>query len=440
MVLFNHTTRELTAKIVYYGPGLSGKTTNLKALHERLDQASTGRLLSLATSQDRTIYFDLLPVELGNIKGYAVRFQLCTVPGQVFYNETRKLVLKGADGIVFVVDSQWSMLSHNLESYQNLRDNLREMNVAPETIPMVIQYNKRDLPSILSVEGLQESLGFGDLPFVEAVAPEGRGVVETFKLASKLTLVDLMRRLQRPTSLAVLRADVTGTGPGKVFGPPKPAPAPAEPPVTHPTFVEPLSSSEPPFETSAELPSPSTDEIFGIPFRVPEAPAPEELILPEPPPTDAELRPADVPPSEPASFSVVPAVDPDDDTAPGGPPSLGTVAAATAAPEPEARPDVPSVLADETESDTKGEVLPALTVPTVPTESTWLPETASSVRTATDYEVLERRITELEGRLDRVLTALRGALGEPGGAVDEASGARDAQEPPSRPKAEDPGI
>ncbi|HEX7580518.1 MAG TPA: ADP-ribosylation factor-like protein, partial [Thermoanaerobaculia bacterium] len=159
MVLFNHTTRELTAKVVYYGPGLSGKTTNLKALHERLDQASTGRLLSLATAQDRTIYFDLLPVELGNIKGYAVRFQLCTVPGQVFYNETRKLVLKGVDGIVFVVDSQWSMLSHNLESYQNLRDNLREMGVVPESIPTVIQYNKRDLAGVLSIEALQESLG-----------------------------------------------------------------------------------------------------------------------------------------------------------------------------------------------------------------------------------------------------------------------------------------
>ena len=385
MVLFNHTTRELTAKVVYYGPGLSGKTTNLKALHERLDQASTGRLLSLATAQDRTIYFDLLPVELGNIKGYAVRFQLCTVPGQVFYNETRKLVLKGVDGIVFVVDSQWSMLSHNLESYQNLGDNLREIGVAPESIPTVIQYNKRDLAGILSVEALQESLGFGDLPFVEAVALEGRGIVETFKLASKLTFINLMRKLQRPTSLAVLRADATGTGRGRVFGPPKPAVAAPVPAVTRPAFVEPSPSPDSPFETSAELPSPSIDEIFGIPLRVPEAPAPEELIQPEPPPTDAELHPPNADHAEPHELSVDRSIDSE----------------------------------DETEFDAPGDTLPAPTV--------------MPARTPADYNALERRITELEGRLDRVLTALRGAIGEHGGVPD-------MQKPPSLPKAEDPGI
>ncbi|MCE7959972.1 MAG: hypothetical protein DYH06_18845, partial [Acidobacteria bacterium ACB2] len=198
MVLFNHSTRELTAKIVYYGPGLCGKTTNLRLLHDRLDRGTVGRLLSLSTAQDRTIYFDLLPVELGNIKGYTVRFQLCTVPGQVFYNETRKLVLRGVDGIVFVVDSQWSMLSHNLESFQNLKENLDEQGLSLDQIPLVIQFNKRDLPGVLPVETLQESLGFGSYAFVDAVASEGRGVVETFRLVSKLTFVDLLRRLQRP--------------------------------------------------------------------------------------------------------------------------------------------------------------------------------------------------------------------------------------------------
>ncbi len=168
MVLFNHSTRELTAKIVYYGPGLCGKTTNLRLLHEKLDQATTGRLLSLSTAQDRTIYFDLLPVELGNVKGYTVRFQLCTVPGQVFYNETRKLVLKGVDGLVFVVDSQWSMLSHNLESFQNLRENMQELGQNFDETAVVIQYNKRDLPGVLSVQALQESLGFQEFPFVES--------------------------------------------------------------------------------------------------------------------------------------------------------------------------------------------------------------------------------------------------------------------------------
>ncbi len=200
MALFNHTTKELTAKIVYYGPGLCGKTTNLRVLHGQLERATKGRLLSLATAQDRTIYFDLLPIELGNIKGYTVRFQLCTVPGQVFYNETRKIVLRGVDGIVFVVDSQWSMLSHNLESFQNMKENLAEERVALESIPVVIQYNKRDLPGSMSLEALQDALGFAAFPFVEAVASDGKGVVETFRLASKLTFVDLLRRLQKGAS------------------------------------------------------------------------------------------------------------------------------------------------------------------------------------------------------------------------------------------------
>ena len=196
MALFNHATKELTAKIVYYGPGLCGKTSNLKLLHQRLERGA-GKLLSLSTAQDRTIYFDLLPIELGNIKGYTVRFQVCTVPGQVFYNETRKIVLRGVDGLVFVVDSQWSMLSHNLECFQNLRENLSEEKITLESLPVVIQYNKRDLPSALSVEALQDSLGFHSYPYVETVASEGSGVIETFKLVSKLTFVDLLRRLQR---------------------------------------------------------------------------------------------------------------------------------------------------------------------------------------------------------------------------------------------------
>lgn len=201
MALFNHVTRELTAKVVYYGAGLSGKTTNLKVLQGSLEKGTAGRLLSLATAQDRTIYFDLLPVELGNIKGYSVRFQLCTVPGQVFYNETRKLVLKGVDGIVFVVDSQWSMLSHNLEAFSNLRENLEEAGIDLSSLPLVIQYNKRDLPGVLPVKALQDSLGFGDFPYVEAVASEGRGVVETFKLVSRQTFVHLLRKIQRPETM-----------------------------------------------------------------------------------------------------------------------------------------------------------------------------------------------------------------------------------------------
>jgi len=261
VALFNHSSRELTAKIVYYGPALGGKTTNLRSLHAKLDQASRGRLLSLATAQDRTIYFDLLPVELGNIKGYTVRFQLCTVPGQVFYNETRKIVLRGVDGVVFVVDSQPAMLSHALESFQNLRENLREEKVALESLPVVIQYNKRDLPSALSVAALQESLGFSAYPFVEASAANGAGIVETFRLVSKLTFVDLLRRLQRgepgvtETAAAALAAvtepaPVTATdGPEPVFahterGPDLPRESPTPVPAPEPVSVT-ASSREP---------------------------------------------------------------------------------------------------------------------------------------------------------------------------------------------------
>ncbi|MGA7993016.1 MAG: GTPase domain-containing protein, partial [Thermoanaerobaculia bacterium] len=246
MALFNHATKELTAKIVYYGPGLCGKTTNLKILHQRLERGA-GKLLSLSTAQDRTIYFDLLPIELGNIKGYTVRFQVCTVPGQVFYNETRRIVLRGVDGLVFVVDSQWSMLSHNLESFQNLRENLADEKIPLESLPVVIQYNKRDLPSALSVEALQESLGFQSYPYVEAVASEGMGVLETFKLASKLTFVDLLRRLQRgwqpPVGADSASAESLGSAPsgapvqsfpGPAVTISAPAPEPEEAPAAAP--------------------------------------------------------------------------------------------------------------------------------------------------------------------------------------------------------------
>src|SRR5262245_34706520 len=196
MVIYNAATRELTAKIVYYGPGLCGKTTNLKVLHDRLEPGTAGKPLNLQTQTDRTIYFDLLPVEIGDIKGYKIRFQLATVPGQTAFNETRRVVLKGVDGIVFVADSQWTMLPKNLEAWQNLKDNLKVNGITFESIPVVIQYNKRDLADILAVDAMQEALGLSSYPFVEAVASAGRGVTETFKLISKLTFVDLLRRLQ----------------------------------------------------------------------------------------------------------------------------------------------------------------------------------------------------------------------------------------------------
>src|SRR5712671_3651395 len=196
MVLFNHATREMTAKIVYYGPGLCGKTTNLMVIFDKLDPKQKGKMLSLATKTDRTLFFDLLPVDIGKVGAFNLKIQLYTVPGQVFYNETRKLVLKGADAVVFVADSQPSMTESNRESFANLIDNLQENNLDPNDTPIIIQFNKRDIPGVLSVEKLQEDLGFEGYPYAEASALKGEGVMETFKLASKITAKHLYARLK----------------------------------------------------------------------------------------------------------------------------------------------------------------------------------------------------------------------------------------------------
>ena len=175
MVLFNHATREMTAKIVYYGPGLCGKTTNLMVIFDKLDPKQKGKMLSLATKTDRTLFFDLLPVDIGKVGAFNLKIQLYTVPGQVFYNETRKLVLKGADAVVFVADSQPSMVESTRESFANLLENLEQNNIDPNDTPIVIQFNKRDIPGVLPVEELQEALGFEGYPYTEAVGDQGRG-------------------------------------------------------------------------------------------------------------------------------------------------------------------------------------------------------------------------------------------------------------------------
>src|SRR6266446_6124843 len=191
MVLFNYSTKELTAKVVYYGAGLCGKTTNLQWIHEKLPIKNKGKMLSLATETDRTLFFDFLPIELGTIRGMKTRIQLYTVPGQVFYNATRRMVLKGADCVVFVADSQEPMLEANLESLRNLRDNLEANEINPGEIPMVLQFNKRDLPNALPLEILNERLNDGNYPFYEAVALKGIGVEETLKGATALVFRSL---------------------------------------------------------------------------------------------------------------------------------------------------------------------------------------------------------------------------------------------------------
>src|SRR3954470_22037475 len=196
MVLFNHATREMTAKIVYYGPGLCGKTTNLMVIFDKLAPEQKGKMLSLATKTDRTLFFDLLPVDIGRVGAFNLKIQLYTVPGQVFYNETRKLVLKGADAVVFVADSQPSMVDSTRESFGNLMENLEQNNIDPNDTPIIIQFNKRDIPGVLSIEELQEQLGFEGYPYTEAAAIKGEGMMETFHLVSKITAKHLFARLQ----------------------------------------------------------------------------------------------------------------------------------------------------------------------------------------------------------------------------------------------------
>lgn len=195
MALFNYATKEITLKIVYYGPGLSGKTTNLQHLHAVLNPETKGKLLSLSTESDRTLFFDFLPIELGKIRDFSIRFQLYTVPGQVRYNATRKVVLKGADAVVFVADSQKAMKDQNIESFENMRENLVSNNINPDTIPIILQYNKRDLKNILSLEELSQDLNPGaEHEVLEATAINGVGVEETFKRITKLVLKDISKK------------------------------------------------------------------------------------------------------------------------------------------------------------------------------------------------------------------------------------------------------
>lgn len=239
MVLFNYSTKELTAKVVYYGPGLCGKTTNLQWIHEKLPIKNKGKMLSLATETDRTLFFDFLPIELGTIRGMRTRVQLYTVPGQVFYNATRRMVLKGADCVIFVCDSQEAMLDPNLESQENLRQNLEANEIDPGQIPMVLQYNKRDLPNALPIEILNERLNPNGLPFYEAVAIRGQGVEDTLKGATAMVFRSL--------------ASKYGGSPAAV------APAAPSPQGATPATPQDVKPSRPSTETPPPQPRPPAD-------------------------------------------------------------------------------------------------------------------------------------------------------------------------------------
>jgi hypothetical protein len=193
MTFINYASREINCKIVYYGPGLCGKTTNIQWIHEQANPEKRGKLVSLATETDRTLFFDFLPLDMGTVKGFKVRFHLYTVPGQVFYDASRKLILRGCDGVIFVADSQRPRMEANIESIANLATNLRDNGFDIRTIPYVLQLNKRDMPTAAPIGEMEELLRFRNEPMVEAVAYRGQGVIETLKACARQILMELQK-------------------------------------------------------------------------------------------------------------------------------------------------------------------------------------------------------------------------------------------------------
>ena len=194
MTFINYASKEINCKIVYYGPGLCGKTTNLNYIYSKTAPDARGKMISLATETDRTLFFDFLPLDLGTIRGFTTRFHLYTVPGQVFYDASRKLILKGVDGVIFVADSQEARMDANIESIRNLEDNLKEHGLNLATVPYALQFNKRDLPEVVDTVDMYRVLNFKREPTFEAVATTGVGVFDTLKSVAKQILIELKKR------------------------------------------------------------------------------------------------------------------------------------------------------------------------------------------------------------------------------------------------------
>jgi len=194
MSFINYAAREINCKLVYYGPGLCGKTTNLQHIYKKVDPGTKGKLISLATESERTLFFDFLPLELGTIRGFKTRFHLYTVPGQIFYEASRRLILKGADGVVFVADSQLERMEANIQSLADMQQHLADQGIDPDKIPLVIQYNKRDLTNAVPIDELQKTLNPRNLPRFEAVASQGIGVFETLKAIAKVVMQELQKK------------------------------------------------------------------------------------------------------------------------------------------------------------------------------------------------------------------------------------------------------
>ena len=278
MVQINFARREVNCKIVYYGPGLSGKTTNLEIVHQKAPTGSKGKMTSIATEGDRTLFFDFLPLDLGEVAGMRTKFQLYTVPGQVYYNSTRKLVLQGADGVVFVADSNPTKMTENLESLQNLLENMEAHGMAPGETPFVLQYNKRDLPNALSLDEMNAKMNKWNLPVYEAVAFKGEGVLATLKGISKAVLERLNKDYGKvPTAPA--SGPAAGPAPGPAVpaavppvGTPRPQAAPPQPQVA-PRPTQPLPPQRPAAPPPAYHPEPQKP---AAPYQPAAPPVPEK--------------------------------------------------------------------------------------------------------------------------------------------------------------------
>lgn len=265
MSSINFATREISCKVVYYGPGLSGKTTNLQVIHQKMPQDKRTDMVSLATEGDRTLFFDFLPLNLGDIKGFKTRFQLYTVPGQVYYNSTRKLVLRGVDGIVFVADSQRSRQAENLESLQNLRQNLQDYGMDLDDMPFVLQYNKRDMDNVFTLDELNAELNLRNVPFFPATAHNGKGVVTTLKTIAMLVIEKFN---VKQGFLRQAAANVNNTGVHDVsltkdgVSVKETAAAPAQPAAPASPFRMPSFAAKPPAAGAAPAPASSGAGLF----------------------------------------------------------------------------------------------------------------------------------------------------------------------------------
>jgi signal recognition particle receptor subunit beta len=278
MVVLNYTGGEINAKIVYYGPGVSGKTTNLEYIHEKAPQSAKGKMVSMKTQTDRTLFFDFLPLELGDINGYRTRFLLYTVPGQVYYNATRKLVLKGVDAVVFVADSSRAKLDENLESLKNLEQNLNEHGMTLDEIPWVIQYNKRDIPDAMTVADLDAKLNPLQVPTFEAVATLGTGVYETLHGISTKVYAVLKERLDREEAAGIATPEPVMETPAEVVPPPAPRPAPA----AAAPKPAPAAPAPKPAPVAPAPPKPARAPEFETVFAGPGKPAATAPRTPEP--------------------------------------------------------------------------------------------------------------------------------------------------------------